>query len=247
MRSRCNSPALALATMPWKQPPGEVWKCSASLVETIASATAASSRPIARQASPHSVRIKAWFVVVLVEPVFRPLGDGIHYSYRISKRSRAAPCRRSRLFTPVSISSGRSTSLSARTRAAVSWASVIHSSPSKPYSCAVSRIWVMAFLAIVARSPQSPHDGALRPPLLRQTQEFGMACGERRQIDAVGLDDMPGLLVPTARALPFGLSFIVTRPSSIRRRLISLTRVGERPRASCCVEAEGPNDRRNSS
>jgi hypothetical protein len=47
--------------------------------------------------------------------------------------------------------------------------------------------------------------------------------------------------------LPFGLSFIVTRPSSIRRRLISLTRVGERPRASCCVEAEGPNDRRNSS
>jgi len=29
-------------------------KCSTSLVETIASATAASSRPMARQASPHS-------------------------------------------------------------------------------------------------------------------------------------------------------------------------------------------------
>src|SRR5689334_12726939 len=50
VRTRLSSPALALATMPWKYPPGDVRKCSAGLAETSATATAAHSRPIAKQA-----------------------------------------------------------------------------------------------------------------------------------------------------------------------------------------------------
>jgi hypothetical protein len=54
VRTRLSSPALA--TMPWEYPPGLVRKCSIGLTETSATATAAHSRPIARQASPHSGR-----------------------------------------------------------------------------------------------------------------------------------------------------------------------------------------------
>ena len=54
VRSRFNSPILALVTMPWKYPPAVVRKCSGSLVETIPIAIAAYSRPMARHASPHS-------------------------------------------------------------------------------------------------------------------------------------------------------------------------------------------------
>jgi hypothetical protein len=56
VRTRLSAPALALATMPWKYPPGDVRKCPAGLAETSATATAAHSRPIARQASPQSGR-----------------------------------------------------------------------------------------------------------------------------------------------------------------------------------------------
>ena len=51
---RLSSPAFAFATMPWKYPPAVVRKCAGSLVETMAIAIAACSRPMARQASPHS-------------------------------------------------------------------------------------------------------------------------------------------------------------------------------------------------
>ena len=54
VRLRCRSPALAFSTMPWKYPPAEVRKCAGSFVETMATAIAACSRPIVRQASPHS-------------------------------------------------------------------------------------------------------------------------------------------------------------------------------------------------
>jgi hypothetical protein len=40
------------------------------------------------------------------------------------------------------------------------------------------------------RPPAQPaHGGALRPPFLRQTPEFGMARGDRRKIEAIGFDD----------------------------------------------------------
>jgi hypothetical protein len=85
----------------------------------------------------------------------------------------------------------------------------------------------MAFLAIVTPAAQPPHGGALRPPLLRQTQEFGVAHRDRRKIEAVGLDDMPTFLVPAAiafavRAVPHGdqaqLDQAVVRFLDLRRR-----------------------------
>ena len=54
----------------------------------------------------------------------------------------------------------------------------------------------MALRAIVAWRRRTAHRGAFSPSLLRQSHEFGMARGDRRQIEAVGLDDAPGLLVP---------------------------------------------------
>jgi hypothetical protein len=72
---------------------------------------------------------------------------------KFSIRSRAAVCLRSRLATPVPISSTRSTLLKARVRDSV-----------------------------------------------RQPHELGMAHRDRRQIEAVGLDNAPGLLVAVAVA-----------------------------------------------
>ena len=54
----------------------------------------------------------------------------------------------------------------------------------------------MTLRAIVARHRRTAHRGAL-----------GMARGDRWQIEAVGLDDAPGLLVPTAIALAVGAVF----------------------------------------
>jgi hypothetical protein len=53
VRARFSSLAFAFATIPWKYPPGDDRKCPAGLADTIATAIAASSRPIAGQASPH--------------------------------------------------------------------------------------------------------------------------------------------------------------------------------------------------
>jgi hypothetical protein len=58
---------------------------------------------------------------------------------RFSRRSRAERCRRSRLSTPSTISSGRSTVLSARTKSFVSCARRAHSSAWKPYSATRER------------------------------------------------------------------------------------------------------------
>ena len=61
--------------------------------------------------------------------------------------------------------------------------------PAKPYSAAVSRIWVMPLRAIVARRRSRPHLRPLRPRLLGQPHEFRVARGDRREVEAIGFDD----------------------------------------------------------
>ena len=99
-------------------------------------------------------------------------------------------CRRSRLVTPTSISSSRSTRLQrARQGLRVSRASVCHSSPSKPYSAAVSRIWMMPLRAIVARRRSRPmaRRSALPSSASRTNSAWRAAIGDK--IEAVGFDD----------------------------------------------------------
>ena len=60
VRSRFRCPALALATMPWKYPPGVVRKCAGSLVETMAMACRRATKRAVHVADVHGH---------LVEPV----------------------------------------------------------------------------------------------------------------------------------------------------------------------------------
>ena len=64
-----------------------------------------------------------------------------------------------------------------------------HSSPASPYSSTVSRILNDPLARDRCPPAQPPHRLALRPPLLRQPHELCMTGGERREIEAVGLDD----------------------------------------------------------
>jgi hypothetical protein len=65
----------------------------------------------------------------------------------------------------------------------------------------------MTLCAIVARRRRTAHRGAFGPSHIRQSHEFGMVRDNQRQIEAVGLDDAPDLLVPAAVALAVGAVF----------------------------------------
>ena len=65
---------------------------------------------------------------------------------------------------------------------------------------------------------QRLHGPTFRPVFFRKQHEFGVAHGEEREIEAVGLDDAAGLrrCAASRSVCRSGESFIVTKPSSIK-------------------------------
>ena len=139
-------------------------------------------------------RIRVWFVIVYVGSVFRPpWGRNSLFLHRISTTLDGAALLPDafqaldpgfHLLRALDVPAARARGRGSRGRV------LVHSSPVETVFLAVSRIWVMAFARDRRPAAQPAHRAALRLCLLRQPHEFSVARGDRRKVEAVGLDDM---------------------------------------------------------